>query len=139
MQDRVVDDILAEAQALVARLGERQNDVARHCGQTRASAQLLGVVPRGGATVPQLARELGQSRQGVQRVADTLVEKALATYEHNPHHRRSSRLELTDRGEAVRAALQREAASREPDVEQDMEPEELEMALYVLRALRDAL
>jgi DNA-binding MarR family transcriptional regulator len=63
----------------------------------------------------------------------------LATYESNPHHRRSPRLQLTEQGVATLAALQREAARRAPDVEQDMELEDLETTLYVLRALRDAL
>ena len=91
------------------------------------------------APVPQLARGLGQSRQGVQRVADGLVESGLATYERNPHHRRSPRLQLTEQGEATLSALEREAARRAPDMEQDVEPEDLETTLYVLRALRDAL
>lgn len=89
--------------------------------------------------MPQLARGLGLSRQGVQRVADGLVDKGLATYERNPHHRRSPRLQLTARGRDLQSALAREASRRSLEVDDDMEPEELEMALYVLRALREKL
>lgn len=133
------DLVLEEIRLLGVRLRERQTEIARSSGQSRASWQLLAAASGGGGTVPQLARELGQTRQGVQRVADGLVETGLATYERNPHHRRSPRLQLTEQGAATLAALQREAARRAPDVEQDMEPEDLETTLYVLRALREAL
>ena len=135
----MLDLVLEEAILLGARLRERQTEIARSSGQSRASWQLLVAASGRGGTVPQLARGLGQSRQGVQRVADGLVESGLATYERNPHHRRSPRLQLTAQGVAALSALQREAARRAPDVEQDVEPEDLETTLYVLRALREAL
>ena len=72
-------------------------------------------------------------------MADGVVEKGLATYERNPDHRRSPRVQLTEKGKTALATLKREAARRVPDVEQDMEPEDLETTLYVLRALRDVL
>ena len=135
----MIDLVLEETRLLGIRLRESQGEIARSSGQSRASWQLLAAASRGGGTIPQLARGLGQSRQGVQRVADGLVERGLATYESNPHHRRSPRLQLSEQGVATLASLQREAARRAPDVEQDMEPEDLETTLYVLRALRDAL
>ncbi len=135
----MLDLVLEEARLLGARLRERQTEIARSSGQSRASWQLLVAASGRGSTVPQLARGLGQSRQGVQRVADGLVESGLATYARNPHHRRSPRLQLTAQGVAALSALQREAARRAPDVEQDVEPEDLETTLYVLRALRAAL
>ncbi len=134
----MLDLILQETTLLGVRLRERQTEIARTSRQSRASWQLLAAAS-GGGTVPQLARGLGQTRQAVQRVADGLVETGLATYERNPHHRRSPRLQLTEQGAATLAALQREAARRAPDVEQDIELEDLETTLYVLRALREAL
>ena len=135
----MIDLVLEEIRLLGARHREHQTETARSSGQSRACWQLLVAASGGGGTVPQLARGLAQSRQGVQRVADGLVESGLATYERNPHHRRSPLLQLTEQGAATLAALQREAARRAPDVEQDMEPEDLETTLYVLRALREAL
>ncbi len=135
----MIDLVLEEARLLGARQRERQSEIARNSGESRAGWQLLVAASGDAGTVPQLARGLGQSRQGVQRVADGLVERGLARYERNPHHRRSPRLQLTEHGTATLAALQREAARRAPDVEQDIEPEDLETTLYVLRALREAL
>jgi len=132
-------EILVEVRLLASRLTERQHAVARSCGQTRASWHLLAVAAAEGGTVPQLARRLEQTRQSVQRVADGLVERGLAKYVRNPHHRRSPLLQLSARGREALASLQREAERREPDLELDIEPEELDTTLYVLRALRETL
>ena len=37
----------------------------------------------------EIGRQMGVSRQGVQRVADLLVERGLAEYQPNPAHRRA--------------------------------------------------
>lgn len=134
-----MDRVLEEVRLLGAKLRERQDEVARACGQSRAAWRVLDAARGEPQSVAQLARKLGQSRQGVQRVADSLVENGLATYETNPNHRRSPLLQLSERGDSAVRALQREAASRAPDVEHDLEPEDLETALYVLRVLREAL
>jgi DNA-binding MarR family transcriptional regulator len=52
--------------------------------------------------VAEIARDIGVTRQSVQRIADLLVAKSLAGYEPNPAHRRAKLLRATDRGrEAV--------------------------------------
>lgn len=131
--------VVTEARWLAAWWAKRQDEVAREQGQTRASWQVLAAASDGDHTVSDLARRLQQSRQGLQRVADRLVEKGLATYERNPSHRRSPLLRLSERGQAVLRALEREAARREPDFESDLDPEDIETAVHVLRAVREAL
>ena len=49
-------------------------------------------------TVPDLARERGVSRQHIQAVVNELLDAGLAAAVHNPSHRRSSLLALTDEG-----------------------------------------
>ena len=77
-------------------------------------------------------------RQSVQRLADQLVESGRARYETNPDHRRSPLLKLTESGEAALKTLQRELTDWESDLgaEHELDLEELETALYVLRAVR---
>lgn len=135
----MLGNILKEVSEIAALRLRTQGDIARARGQTRAAWQVLAAASPHGGTVPQLARKLGQTRQSVQRVADGLVERGLALYARNPSHRRSPRLELTAAGTETLAGLEREAVRREPDTEDDIEPEDLETTLYVLRALRDAL
>jgi DNA-binding MarR family transcriptional regulator len=58
---------------------------------------------------------MGMTRQGVQRVADQLVDRGLAEYRPNPAHRRAKLLACTDAGHwAIRqiALTQRPWADR---------------------------
>lgn len=79
-------------------------DLAAPVGLTAARWQVLGTIVTNPMSVADVARELGLARQSVQRIADLLVEDALAEYRPNPAHRRAKLLCLTPRG---RAALDR--------------------------------
>ncbi len=59
---------------------------------------MLGGVLDGPRTVAQIGREMGVSRQGVQRIADLLVDRHLAEYRENPAHRRAKLLACTEAG-----------------------------------------
>ncbi len=49
-------------------------------------------------TVAQVARNMGLSRQGVQRIANELAADGLVRFETNPHHARAKLVVLTDEG-----------------------------------------
>ena len=55
----------------------------------------------GPATVPEMARARGVSRQHIQQQVDGLLERDLVGSEDNPAHRRSRKIALTDRGRAL--------------------------------------
>jgi DNA-binding MarR family transcriptional regulator len=78
-------------------------ELARPAGLTAALWQVLGSVLSSPRSVAGLAREIGVTRQSVQRLADILVERGLAEYLTNPAHRRAQLLTPTGTGrEAVR-------------------------------------
>ena len=78
--------------------------LARPVGLTAAWWQVLGGALREPQSVSDIARDMGLTRQGVQRIADLLVERGMATYAENPAHRRAKLLLATDAGlAAVRA------------------------------------
>lgn len=60
--------------------------LARPVGLTAAWWQVLGAVSAP-LPVSAIAREMGITRQSVQRIADLLVDKGLAEYRPNPAHR----------------------------------------------------
>ena len=130
--------VLDASQELVEQMAQLREQMARRAGATRASWRVLAAAAGQGRTVPQLARRLGVKRQSVQRLADQFVEAGRARYETNPDHRRSPLLKLTESGEAALKTLQRELTDWESDLgaEHELELEELETALYVLRAVR---
>jgi DNA-binding MarR family transcriptional regulator len=65
---------------------------------TAAWWQVLGGVLDEPRSVAEIGRRMGMTRQGVQRVADLLVERGLAEYRPNPAHRRAKLLACTEAG-----------------------------------------
>ncbi|QES59026.1 MarR family transcriptional regulator [Streptomyces venezuelae] len=73
-------------------------ELARPAGLTAAWWQVLGAVLREPLPVAGIARNMGITRQSVQRIADLLVAKGLAEYAPNPAHRRAKLLRPTEEG-----------------------------------------
>lgn len=88
--------------------------IAREGGQTLARWLVLETIDAQPASVADIARRLGQARQGVQRLADALAEGGAAAYEVNPRHRRAQLLRISSSGrqalERIRAVQQDWAA-----------------------------
>jgi DNA-binding MarR family transcriptional regulator len=70
-------------------------------GLSSARWQVLGALRDGPRSVPQVARQMGLSRQAVQRTMGGLEEKALVVAQRNPDHRTSPLFGLTDRGRTL--------------------------------------
>lgn len=79
--------------------------LARPAGLTAAWWQVLGAVLAEPLPVAGVARALGTTRQSVQRIADLLVERGLATYEPNPAHRRAKLVTPTAAGREAIARI----------------------------------
>ena len=79
-------------------------ELARPAGLTAAWWLVLSSVLDRPQTVAEVAREIGVTRQSVQRIADVLVNRGLAEYRPNPAHRRAKLLTPTPAG---RAAIRR--------------------------------
>jgi DNA-binding MarR family transcriptional regulator len=98
-------DLLSGTALAVFRLNGRFLEIserlARPVGLTAAWWQVLGAVLREPLPVAGIARTMGMTRQGVQRIADLLVEKGLAEYLPNPAHRRAKLLRPTPEGRAA--------------------------------------
>ena len=80
-------------------------ELARPAGLTASWWQVLGAVLPEPLPVSGIARVMGMTRQGVQRVADLLVREGLAEYLPNPAHRRAKLLTPTEDGRAAIAKI----------------------------------
>ncbi|GGL17833.1 MarR family winged helix-turn-helix transcriptional regulator [Nocardia jinanensis] len=80
-------------------------DLAGPAGLTAAWWQVLGAVLHEPLPVAGIARAMGVTRQGVQRIADLLVDRGLAEYRPNPAHRRAKLVAITDAGHAAVARI----------------------------------
>lgn len=87
---------------------EAGDALVAHLGLTSARWQVLGAIAA--APVPQpiahVARNMGLSRQAVQRLANEMAADGLLRFETNPHHARAKLVVMTATGkEAFRAAM----------------------------------
>jgi DNA-binding MarR family transcriptional regulator len=72
-------------------------------GLTSARWQILGAIAWAGQkqTAPQIAEQMGVSRQGAQKQLNLLAEDGLIEKLSNPSHQRSPHYRLTDKGSAL--------------------------------------
>jgi DNA-binding MarR family transcriptional regulator len=94
----LLTDVVLTTFRLNARLMEAAQELGAHGGLTASWWQVLGGVLDQPRSVAGVARRMGMTRQGVQRVADLLVERGLAEYRPNPDHRRAKLLACTEAG-----------------------------------------
>lgn len=130
---------IADVQELAGRFRRRADDIARQEGQTQARWYALSVFSGDPLTVSQAARRLGASRQAVQRSADALVHRGLATTEPNPDHRTSPYVRLTTEGRAVLERITARAVESRRSWFPDARAADLRAGHDLVRALLNAL
>ena len=94
----LLTDVIIATFQLNGRLMEVAQQLAAEGGLTAAWWQVLGGVLDEPRSVAAIGRRMGMTRQGVQRVADLLVNHGLAEYRPNPAHRRAKLLACTEAG-----------------------------------------
>ena len=124
-----------------SRLVLRGDQLTAPLGLTSARWQVLGSVAEADSarSVSELARELGVSRQGVQRIAGELVVEGILAYKTNPRHKRAQLVVFTaegrrlyDRALAVQAPWARSLA-------ENLTPEQITSATVALGVLTSRL
>ncbi|MBB4146185.1 MarR family winged helix-turn-helix transcriptional regulator [Rhizobium rhizoryzae] len=82
------------------RLISAGNELVAHLGLTSAWWQVLGALRYSPVPLPaaSIARNMGLTRQAVQRIVDVLADKGLIEFQNNPHHRRAKLVVLTAAG-----------------------------------------
>jgi DNA-binding MarR family transcriptional regulator len=118
---------------------ELAESLAKPVGLTATWWQVLGAVLQTPLPVASIAREMGITRQAVQRTADVLVERGLAEYRDNPAHRRAKLVAVTSDGlDAVRA-ISPEHAKQAKRLSSVLGQEEFARAVEALQTLSKAL
>ena len=94
----VLTDLIIPIIQLEAHFSRAGEGIAASAGQTMARWLTLEMVAGQPATVAQVARRLGLTRQSVQRIADLLENDGMTAYADNPNHQRSKLIRLTPAG-----------------------------------------
>jgi DNA-binding MarR family transcriptional regulator len=93
----------------------------------------------GAQTVPQIARSRPVSRQHIQKLANTMISDGVIEFVENPAHKRSKLLQLTSKGESVFQEIGDRIAQEAEVFAQDMQSEEVEVSIRVIRHLCEKL
>jgi DNA-binding MarR family transcriptional regulator len=101
--DSVVDALVVAVFRLNGTLISAGNDLASPIGLTTAWWQVLAALSVSPTPLPvaHIARNMGLTRQSVQRNVDLLATKGMVRFASNPHHLRSKLVVLTPEGEAA--------------------------------------
>jgi DNA-binding MarR family transcriptional regulator len=115
------------------------DELARPVGLTSARWQVLGVIDHGPATVAQVARIMGLTRQSVQQTADALVRDELVVLVTNPADRRAKLLRLSPAGRTALRYVEEQQSGWANAIAERLPHSELRACLAVLHDLGDLL
>lgn len=134
----VVTELILETFRLNGRLLDAGDGLVRPLGLTSARWQVLGAMDRSPVPLPvaSIARNMGLSRQAVQRLANELEQDGLVRFAKNPHHERARLVAMTDKGRSAFAAAMARQKPWAEDLGEGLSLEALSDAAAVLRALR---
>lgn len=108
--DAVVSEFVLEAFRLTSRVLNAADAMSQDLELSSARWQVISAIRDevgGPRTVSEIARVLGLSRQGIQRIADSLVNAGFTEFRDNPRHRSANVLALTMKGLIALAELDR--------------------------------
>jgi DNA-binding MarR family transcriptional regulator len=110
-------------------------------GLTSARWQVLGAMGMSSTALPvaHIARNMGLSRQAVQRIVNDMVAQNLLQFAPNPYHQRAKLVLMTGKGKDVfEAAMERQSPWADA-LATGLSSDQIATTLHVLRTLRDKL
>ena len=136
-----VRDLIIKVFGLNGRLVESGNDLVQDIGLTTAWWQVLGALGYSPSSLPvaHIARNMGLSRQAVQRVVDILAERKMIRFQPNPHHQRAKLVVLTAAGRAALDAAEAAALPLSRAALERIGGERIAAAIQVLAEMNSLL
>jgi DNA-binding MarR family transcriptional regulator len=137
----LITELILETFRLNGRLLAAGDALVADLGLTSARWQVLGAMALSPVPLPvaHIARNMGLTRQAVQRLANEMERDGLVRFGPNPHHQRAKLMLLTTRGRsAYDAAMKRQEPWAE-DLAGRSSTKQIELAAATLRAIRERL
>lgn len=130
--------MILETFRLNGRLLASGDKLVEGLGITSARWQVLGAIHFAESPQPvaSLARSMGLTRQGVQRIVNELEKECLVKFEPNPQHRRASLVFLTKKGRKTYTAADNRQIEWVNALTEDLDAKEIKGALKVMEIIR---
>lgn len=136
-----ITDLILETFGLNGRLLAAGDALVADIGLTSARWQVLGAIALSPVPLPvaQIARNMGLTRQAVQRLANEMASDGLLRFAPNPHHRRAKLVLLTPRGQAAYDAAMKRQRPWAGGLAEALRTEQIQSATAILRTVRHRL
>ncbi len=133
--------LVLETFRLNGRLLAAGDRLTRGIGLTSARWQVVGAIALARRPLPvaQIARNMGLTRQAVQRVVNELAAARLVTFAANPHHRRAKLVVLTAAGRAAYTAATDRQIPWANHLGSGLDDAAIKAAVAVMRVMRQRL
>jgi DNA-binding MarR family transcriptional regulator len=136
-----ITELILEAFQLNGRLLAAGDALVRDLGLTSARWQVLGAVAMSPVPLPvaHIARNMGLTRQAVQRLVNELEAVGIVRFASNPHHQRAKLVLLTEHGAALYAEARARQTPWATGLAEGMSKEAITAATNLLREMRRRL
>jgi DNA-binding MarR family transcriptional regulator len=136
-QGEALTQLILEIFKVNGRLLAAGDRLAAPVGLTSARWQVLGAIALASSPQPvaSLARNMGLTRQAVQRLVNELEAERFVAFDENPHHQRAKLVVLTKQGREAFDAVSRLQAPWVNDLAANLPAKSLAAATQVLATL----
>ena len=114
------------------------NEITKPYGLTSARWQVLGAIDLAERpmTVSQIARRMGLSRQGVQRIVNDLEQIGIVSAQVNIDHKRASLIAISKKGERIMAKVNKAQISWVNQLSKGLDKQNIDQTLELLQTVR---
>ncbi len=135
----VLTELILETFRLNGRLLAAGDDLTGDLGLSSARWQVMGAIEETPLPVAQIARNMGLTRQAVQRVANVLADDGMVAFAENPDHRRAKLVRLTATGRSMLKEVSRRQIEWSNRLAARLSTDAIQEAVTVLRAVRQGV
>jgi DNA-binding MarR family transcriptional regulator len=136
---QAVTELILATFRLNGRLLAAGDQLTRDLGLSSARWQVMGALADGPLPAAQIARNMGLTRQSVQRTVDVLAEEQLVTFAENPYHQRAKLVRLTERGVKLLEEVTRRQATWANQLAKGLYSHDFSAAARLMETVRQRL
>jgi DNA-binding MarR family transcriptional regulator len=140
-KENALTELILETFRLNGRFIAAGDALVAEIGLTSARWQVLGGIALSAVPLPvaHLARNMGLTRQAVQRLVNEMASDGLVRFAPNPHHQRAKLVLLTARGKAAYDSAMERQRPWATNLADGLGRKEIEAATSLLRTIRKRL